>query len=795
MQDQIFNLKHCLSQLDEQAMPGIARSDPVVILTVGTSLLENITEFLAQDEREPRSRERRKLRAGQILEKYLDSRDAKEIDQMSSFLLGNFTVPCWGRVTQHVVLDRNYRYPCAEIQSFILLLASSRFQDEEAKINSLRTILFHSQPPTGRGDGWLCAQAVAKLLRTIQPATFLDRWNFQLSTELRAYRVDESQDALTLAIQRGVEELWESLRRTIDDIQDTTSGQSHIYLDLTGGYKVLIPYTALFSYLEHGVTSFYCYEKDRISVSFLPALPLNWDLSFLDEFRTLVRGAPPPSQLKVFPEKIQALFTSALGEGTENRVGVVGRAIMDAYEQHRSRRFGYGLALIERLPGEWQQSILELVKVWENAWLGDQIPETVEHTRNHSQRLLELTYFFLKYSQLFLDRKKLPDYALYVLIAAIWLHDIGHAELSINLPLSPWPQNDSNFKKERDFSLMQFPTLVRDWHSYSSYRRICRQAYWKDSDVSELVAILAWYHRGAQPLFQDSCNSNIVLAVDHSNLFQEVGSEGKIIHPYITFPSLEVRLNQFAEKIGLKGEARGEFVRVMLLCEGILRLMDSCDVQEDRLSDEAFRKTRQCRSEEETAFLRKRLSRHQELWGLLNKNMLEQLDEVKTILLGIESGDPSCSPRKVKKTIARLLSDYLQANSHGSDPMEEELYLEALSLMNRIAFKMEQPGHFRKHESILLSYLHWQKADNGFAIVLVPSSESIDTGMPKDLKDAAEEIWEEYKAVERIFTAADCPCTGIYTIQSDHERRDEPLRKLYPEPEREVSMEGGSMCA
>ncbi len=115
--------------------------------------------------------------------------------------------------------------------------------------------------------------------------------------------------------------------------------------------------------------------------------------------------------------------------------------LLKSYYDAREKPYGTGEEIFRRLRNcsgksgnEWADYLQKLLTCrWAELWLGDQIPETVEHSRRHSKRLMEMAANFFRCAGKrvgnigFNDENPLP-YAL--LIASIYLHDIGHTALS-----------------------------------------------------------------------------------------------------------------------------------------------------------------------------------------------------------------------------------------------------------------------------------------------------------------------------------------------------------------------------
>jgi hypothetical protein len=112
--------------------------------------------------------------------------------------------------------------------------------------------------------------------------------------------------------------------------------------------------------------------------------------------------------------------------------------LLEAHEAQRRNVDLEGRALLDRIRredptlGDYMKG--RIAEGWAELWLGDQIPETVEHSRKHSKRLMETTAHFFRAApetlkDLGLDRPA----PLALLLSAIVLHDIGHTSIKADL--------------------------------------------------------------------------------------------------------------------------------------------------------------------------------------------------------------------------------------------------------------------------------------------------------------------------------------------------------------------------
>lgn len=665
------------------------------LITVGVSLADNV------------QRELQKLGEGYV--------DKEYIFQDSSYY--NRAFPSfWDSYIGNELSSVNF--PSAEIQSFLYWLEQNHQQVDMKKMILL---------PTKTDEAEICAEQIKQILldgkgldwRGKEP--FRQSWKSVRDVEIKAFLVDMSDQK---GFIQGVEKFLELTRGLIDKM--IKSGIRRTVLNITGGYKGLIPIFSLFGFLKEDVEVIYQHEKGEMVVR-VPPLPLGWDLKLLDEYRSLVKGR---TRLNVQPPaKFQLLFEKQNNTWIK---GAFGRFMEKIYEEDRTRRFGHGARLMKLLRKKNESLFQELeqkTRRWEHLWIGDQIPETVEHSRGHSLRLLELGADLLE--PIFEDQSDfLSPVELYLLICSIWLHDIGHAELEYNI--------DSG----KTIPVALFPSLVRKWHDLLSYQRIKRRDDLK-GDEKEAIALICKYHRRKKPLEgPDAWEDEIFKEVKVEPLGKVLGNNplqlnGKNIPP-----------------------------DRMLLIAALLRVLDGCDVQSDRVVDETYWKERKKRTEEEIDHYLQLFKRKKNLLSLIedcNKQTGQQTyrERIEEIEKGITSLDFSKYKDYKKfdekgecyeKQTLELLKEALEKDSE-----EREILIEVISSLNRILFKKIQEAHFEKHSKAKLVYL--RRASEGFRIEIIFAEDA----EQEDKTYIANGIWNEVKAVKGILDSNNICFAGVYS--------------------------------
>jgi hypothetical protein len=597
-------------------------------------------------------------------------------------------------------------FPCAELQSIIYLLDHLFKEVDELNLE----LCFI---PTRETED--IADFLVKQFGDKQNQCHLEnRYNgkrLQINQVYATNCVDISAENAE-AFQSGLEELY----RILEGQLKASVQYDAIFIDITGGYKGFIPISALRGFLDDKVRVFYAHEKSK-SVIIIPSLPLSFSLRSLDEMRSIVRREKiPKEEWENLPPRFKPLYYST-EENDFKRRTVFGEIVYKFYEEERTRRYGYGHYLLEMLEQKEREKLKERLPYWEHLWLGDQIPETVEHSRGHSQRLLEMAYhLFILFPHL---KDELKSEWLYYLICAIWLHDIGHSALY-------YEQNNEKIP------VYLMPSLVRDWHHLLSAQLIEEGDYLQDLNDKKIVSLLAKYHRKAMKLIGD----DFALPKDYGLLKDK------------KFPSLE--------NVNVNGK------ELLLTC-ALLRLLDACDVQADRVVSREYKEQREKRTKYEMDFYYSQfVELKKKIASSLTGNDNRKLNELENAIKRFKNAPPSDTKFKDLQSEAEQLAieifrDNLKKN---------RLLVELASLADKVIFKRRQEYDFLLHSGIDLVYLG--KKEDKLAIYIVGGTDY----NKENLKSVASQIKEEFGEIEDILSCYGVSLSGIYLSETG-ERLDE----------------------
>ncbi|WP_040382339.1 hypothetical protein [Dethiosulfovibrio peptidovorans] len=479
-------------------------------------------------------------------------------------------------------------------------------------------------------------------------------------------------------------------------------------------------------------------------------LPISCAIGAMDEEISLLKGLRdlenPENRKGILDNKTLPRWVSGLF--VDGQPSSLVDSLIEQYEKGRNQVTGSGKELLTRLKaidsdlGTYLERLIQTS--WSELWMGDQIPETVEHSRRHSKRLMEIAGNFLRaldqgtdgVSHIYMD-KAIP---LALLISAIYLHDIGHTALVY--PIDPDKAKDAGA-----FPLSLFPSAVREVHHLLSAEMIRYRT--ENIDESEASTRGLLFPK-AYSVLGDSDN------LDWKKLESQIKILRKLLPEVCAGHRNYVRLNEnveFKEKkavwqVGkfLMGEDRfektllpldkkleknyGPFFNetgetmtpdMTLTVTALLRVIDGCDVQSDRVVGDDHLIQRLQR----TAYEAKTLEAQLPMFEDVLKEYVVDADgtpmSIRRCLEEICSEAGKLTPEaakdgtmddidtnKIKRigsslypSIFKILRSVKGEKSFNSlfEPDNVKV-IQALSLANRIAFKWEQFLHFYKHRSV-----------------------------------------------------------------------------------------------
>jgi hypothetical protein len=501
------------------------------------------------------------------------------------------------------------------------------------------------------------------------------------------------------SLSRAFTEIWTILDKIREDYPE-----KEILIDVTGGQKYPGIMASLYC-IFNNLPFFYIFEGE-FSLAKFPPVPASWDFGAIDEalaaFNSiLIRGtinSPESNYLRYseycsLPETFRNLYTASSNENHLTS-SLPLNVIESKYRKARGLPFGYGEDFLKLLDNDYsctenyKNYLRKMIReVWSLQWIGDQIPETVEHSQRHSKRLMEFTVNLVNTigEENFLNGvpKSLKNEFYFVLAIAMNVHDLGHTKLSYEL-------GDG-----RILPLDSLPCVVRDLHHELSYQML------EDDNKFKLF--------GEKP---DSCDDEntweniktaVKLATKYHRGYMPISHRGDKVKDFVSIFNLDTTPLTEVVKKYFDNEDWQTFT---LMVTSWLRFIDATDVQSDRTVDTNYFRARVLRTIYEIQSLGyefERISVSKHAPRKLVAELLEKLKELRERFIASE---------KLSKITAKEIADIAESiEKRWVYPEIEEaiqkqdISLSAdLKLLSKISFKAIQFPHFEKHNTINYVY-------------------------------------------------------------------------------------------
>ncbi len=528
--------------------------------------------------------------------------------------------------------------------------------------------------------------------------------------------------------EQGVKNLFEVVYKLINLLSE----QYKIYLNITGGYKGIVPYTTLQGMLHPSgkVTICYLFESSQEIIK-IPSYPIGVDFHLWHRnavrLKMICEYGIACFKEKNLDPKIKELIK-------DNNLDALGKQLEQKYiEQSKEQPLEIYSKEIIRIILYGDSNASEYIKILEgiinkagvNIWTGDKIPEMVEHARRHHHNLLEFAEMFL--SPIFAENNTFLNIKeRFCLIAAILLHDCGH---SIDYM-------DTGMDR---FGLVPlFPGEIRKYHHLLAPRRLedpdlgktigwVKKEYLKETGIDEklhdAVMTVCRYHRRSTP-FNDN-------EKEFRNPFTEE-----------TFPPLIKYRNNFKD-IGVD----------IMKVAGMIRLIDGCDNQASRTG-----------TKEDVEITLELLKKDYES---THKRAEETLEAYKHVCIAIKDNTDDelkegCNyidyiNMKLKDAYMDFrikCLETLENTKNEGDKTLARLWLAAAELVDRADMKHKQDEHYLKHQCVervmVIPSGNFNSNDNfEFNIVLYKNDEIAEEYLDNERKAFIEdELKSEYSAIE-----------------------------------------------
>ncbi|GHS92422.1 hypothetical protein AGMMS50276_00270 [Synergistales bacterium] len=608
---------------------------------------------------------------------------------------------------------RDESLPTAELQSIVRWLGDSGFS------GVIELHLLPSKDIDSRASSRVTAHMTRSFLREAKKrgfanigGIFIETLPIMVSDE---EKFNESIDALFRK--------YDALREKYGDI----------IINSTGGFKAICAFSSIYAQV-HGLKCIYTFEtKDNTAIE-LPPLPIGYALESLDDEISILKGLEEQNQLQDIDRAVLSPWLRNLIRGN-NKLSPLANMLLEHYEKHRHTSDAIGSGMLDQLDDIPMKKYLEeLIRgPWSQLWLGDQIPETVEHGRRHSKRLMELAGNLYRCAKIeLMDIGMSKHEAIALLIASIYLHDIGHTTMVH--PLAG---------KERGvgvFPLEDFPSCVREVHHLLSAEAIRERAddlfpepksvEYNDRmrKIQDMLKILVPYvsehHRGYTTL---TCEQG------KSTPREIVALVGKLLYGEKFCDTLQPLERRLKDDGKVKLEEWGLNHDDVVTVAALLRVIDGCDAQVDRTGSDEYAKARFKRTEMEANDIWQELRPFLDLVDPGIKNLTEKISkEAKSGKLSKKDCD-DVYKEVMKKLIVLKGNEEVCALTPGN--LQDML---TLSMINRHAFKWEQFLHFDKHRSV--NFVLPMRVDGNITLKVFPNVDCKNQDASSVIEDIVEDI-------------------------------------------------------
>jgi putative CRISPR-associated protein (TIGR02619 family) len=598
----------------------------------------------------------------------------------------------------------------AELKTLSLLLKELNI-GEVCRSGNCETVLF----PTLTYAGVLVSAMLAELIKST--------WGI---TNLRVVFSEQLTSADELNFRDGIKNFIGNLYGEIRKARDE---RKEAFIIASGGYKAVVPYANIVGVLTK-IGVYYAYEDSSFLIK-LPSFPFDIKDELIKanqiNLNVLAENKDKKEIYNSLPEELKNLF---IEEDVNFKKSEFYDTIMSIYKDS-----------IVKTPLQKQVSSMNILKkLGDNKklldyftilsglgsyfWIGDKIPELVDHAQYHHSNLFIIADTIM--SQILgYDQNYFSPEEIFLILGTIYFHDWGHVLSSID-----------------DSARQLLPTEIRDLHHILSFNRLkteCKKLYdeglkWSGSSEElqenylQYIALLSLYHRKAMPLLKN----------DKPFYFYVTGN---------TYGPL-VEVNELKNGVKLGGEKlNGNTVSSerFVFLEALFRVIDSLDTQFVRAGsiDELIFKFRMFEVDAETE--EKRLENLEKSIPQRNKARYNKIYEaIKQGYQGrANKGEVNNSDSGSDYDLNELLKE---------DPLLF-LYLESKL---KIMFRTEQRQHFVKHLFLDTPQIEVEKNNNNFEIkVLLKKNADFEENFEKlvaGIKEESRKYLEDYKKTLELST-------------------------------------------
>jgi hypothetical protein len=562
-----------------------------------------------------------------------------------------------------------------------------------------------------------------------------------------------------LDIKNDSKELQEN-----NNVQEKKVESDSYIIDIAPGLKYIGVIFSLYAMFNN--KEFYYKQEYQESLSKFSSFGIDWDYNFFDEFSSIANALDFEDEDKniaikdflTLPENLKNIFTQINGE-IKSFYPI--KEIIKNYKDKRDMPFGFGQWFLKVFssndnPQKTNAEIFRdyiknmTTQKWSKQWIGDLIPETVEHSQRHSKRLLDFTanlinvigeenflpkelseenYYEIKDTKNMYGKKREIHYKYiyyFILAVAINVHDLGHTYFKYTL------------NNGREIYLDNYPSVIRDLHNELTVQLIDDKIFnildneklnelFTNNEVEEIktaIKLVCKYHRGHLPITEEDIKN---------------GSTKN----FVKYFTLDVRpLTQVLEED--YPNLNENIKEIIKHASRWLKFIDGTDVQSDRVVTTDYHFARQRRTKFEILTL---IDKYTTTFGKYDnlRELKKLVERIKTEAFIKDQknlfDNIGTIAEKIENEVYIDIVDKIDKNEKGiNDPKKE--------LLDVIAFKARQFPHFEKHRSVAAIYptwLEWDKDKNESFLHIKLIENTMDQKKADINKEEIEEIKKEIK--------------------------------------------------
>ena len=540
-----------------------------------------------------------------------------------------------------------------------------------------------------------------------------------------------------------------ALQKMLWEILDRYDMEQKVVIDIAPGFKNISIMQVIYSLFKK--KSFYYKFEGSPELLEFPAFGFDWDYAYLDEIIHVIESKKIESRMSVadylkLPDMVTKVYQFSRSEDFEPFYSI--DKIGKMYKSKREIPFGYGENLIKFVKNDDLESYLTqgIKKKWTNMWIGDLIPETVEHSQRHSKRLMDFTVKLISVmgEDEFLSGVSEGEYYngmsyktmfYYLLIAAMNVHDLGHTYAYFYF--------DGEYgNEEKRLILDKYPNFVRDLHNELTISLIMEE---KIFDILGKVSSFSSESKKITELFGEKTEEVIQALVlicryhrEHLGIDEDIArGKKKDICNFFRLDTSPLK-TVVQEKIGDE-----KLREVVIHAARWLKVIDGTDVQADRIITPEYNSMRKKRTAYEALFL---IEKH--LLKYKGSGYESDLNDLK----GFLEKEEFLEVGAIKEELEKDLNSVILEKSF------KELYNPQYGELAQIIFKVSQFEHFDKHNAVGAVYpvAFTRNDEAGLTIEIIPNIDN-----QKDAENIKKEIDKIYKDIAEEFEKAKIKVSGM----------------------------------